>query len=162
MPAKTTAPFWSVSLNAGRVRTKHNKPNAQFKRNPTVVHFLKEEKKQHTLTTRISHDGPTGNATGKQLTHETSGNPFLYYILSLFLSRFGYVRCFIWESRLRERHTRHRWSGVGGPRALDGQPSTKLIHLTSTKVTICAKFSTGRKHEESDLEKDNGAKFYAE
>ena len=45
MPAKTTAPFWSVSLNAGRVRTKHNKPNAQFKRNPTVVHILKEEKK---------------------------------------------------------------------------------------------------------------------
>ena len=143
-------------------KTQQTERAIQTQSNCRPLFERRKKTKQHTLTTRISHDGPTGNATGKQLTHETSGNPFLYYILSLFLSRFGYVRCFIWESRLRERHTRHRWSGVGGPRALDGQPSTKLIHLTSTKVTICAKFSTGRKHEESDLEKDNGAKFYAE
>ena len=112
MPAKTTAPFWSVSLNAGRVRTKHNKPNAQFKRNPTVVHFLKEEKKQHTLTTRISHDGPTGNATGKQLTHETSGNPFLYYILSLFLSLWVRTLFYLGESPPGKTHT-HGTGGVG-------------------------------------------------
>ena len=112
MPAKTTAPFWSVSLNAGRVRTKHNKPNAQFKRNPTVVHFLKEEKKQHTLTTRISHDGPTGNATGKQLTHETSGNPFLYYILSLFLSLWVRTLFYLGESPPGKTHTAQvEWGG---------------------------------------------------
>ena len=91
-------------------KTQQTERAIQTQSNCRPLFERRKKTKQHTLTTRISHDGPTGNATGKQLTHETSGNPFLYYILSF--SRFGYVRCFIWESRLRERHT-HGTGGVG-------------------------------------------------
>ena len=74
--------------------------------------LFERRKKQHTLTTRISHDGPTGNATGKQLTHETSGNPFLYYILSLFLSLWVRTLFYLGESPPGKTHT-HGTGGVG-------------------------------------------------
>ena len=93
-------------------KTQQTERAIQTQSNCRPLFERRKKTKQHTLTTRISHDGPTGNATGKQLTHETSGNPFLYYILSLFLSLWVRTLFYLGESPPGKTHTAQvEWGG---------------------------------------------------